>query len=84
MLKSCLAAGVALPDDTDAPGEIKAGTETVEDTKTKAKSKNSRARRLSYIANAEGVGPQASASVLGVLVQVLGVDIVALCCYCFD
>lgn len=51
-------AGVALPDDTDAPGEIKAGTETVEDTKTKAKSKNSRARRLSYLANAEGVGPQ--------------------------
>ncbi|DBA92289.1 TPA: hypothetical protein ACH3X2_003716 [Trebouxia sp. C0005] len=50
--------GVALPGATDAPGEIKAGTETVEDTKTKARSKNSRARRLSYVANAEGVGPQ--------------------------
>lgn len=57
-LLSWLAAGVALPEDTDSPGEIKAGVETVEDTKTKAKSKNSRARRLSYVANAEGVGPQ--------------------------
>ncbi|KAL3154847.1 hypothetical protein ABBQ38_011389 [Trebouxia sp. C0009 RCD-2024] len=50
--------GAVLPEDTDSPGEIKAGVETVEDTKTKAKSKNSRARRLSYVANAEGVGPQ--------------------------
>ncbi|KAL3144415.1 hypothetical protein ABBQ32_004163 [Trebouxia sp. C0010 RCD-2024] len=50
--------GLVLPEDIDSPGEIKAGVETVEDTKTKAKSKNSRARRLSYVANAEGVGPQ--------------------------
>lgn len=57
-LLSWLAAGAVLPEDTDSPGEIKAGVETVEDTKTKAKSKNSRARRLSYVANAEGVGPQ--------------------------
>ena len=34
----------------------------MEDTKTKAKSKNSRARRLSYVANAEGVGPQVHSS----------------------
>ena len=34
----------------------------MEDTKTKAKSKNSRARRLSYVANAEGVGPQVQSS----------------------
>ena len=47
-----------MPDDSDAPGEIKAGSESVEDVKTKAKSKSSRARRLSYVANAEGVGPQ--------------------------
>lgn len=59
---SWLAAGIALPEDTDAPGEIKAGTETVEDIKTKAKSKNSRARRLSYVANADGVGPQVQPS----------------------
>lgn len=59
---SWLTAGIALPEDTDSPGEIKAGTETVEDTKTKAKSKNSRARRLSYVANAEGVGPQVHSS----------------------
>lgn len=58
------AAGVALPDDTDAPGEIKAGTETAEDTKTKAKSKNSRARRLSYVANADGVGAQVCSQLL--------------------
>ena len=58
LLNRCLLAGVPLPDDNDAPGEIKAGTATVEETKTKAKSKNSRARRLSYVANAEGVGPQ--------------------------
>lgn len=57
-LLSWLAAGLVLPEDIDSPGEIKAGVETVEDTKTKAKSKNSRARRLSYVANAEGVGPQ--------------------------
>ena len=56
-LSYLLPAAPALPGTDEPQGEITSQPETLEDAKAKAKSKNTRARRLSYVQNGDSSQP---------------------------